>query len=1309
MRDPLGSASRPFEKGKAMTTRHAAAVMTGILIAVALSGASRGGGGGGGFLEHVWTTQPPSLEDVARRIDHIQEALVNQGTVVIKQPDVWSQARMTKFRQEFEDTMIQELTKFDVYLSGRLARSDFASFRSETSLAGSLTPLSPNTPLQLNSVSEVQAERNTAIGFLTGTQPTQTTTPSGSVAQTPPTAQLQNFSLLSNTTTGKPGDATPSTGMNFGLEPTVGLDERADYIAHLQRLRRINLGDDNSDSAGYGLYLMRVPVSIEPGDKTKKGFGAMVDLTVRHDFGPRFLSATYRNLVINDLIDQLTPVVTELVRNGSAQRYWQAVESRKRQPSTGHTAGNANISPETYDAARRMTRVPSHATAQPTNGREVEAAKATEDAMRTIQQVVGKSSVNRLVQRTYPIAPSDFTRVFLVPNLLVLANAAQVALDLTPRAADGAPPASLKRVRMTEVRAFLRQELESAYGLMEGACPNDPVPVLQDASYMEDLANSVACRQFDGPKSATSAEIEAFNDFDVKYDTLTQRLPGNVRSLPIGALCWAIAVDAGLLNRQLHNDMAETKGNDGFRCPEGVQAMTFYQPQPAPEAELTFQEYVKARWPIITFALEPNVSQQNIEDAFSRRRDLQLAVAFALASGRLSFRQAMQYNRQLQYEAQTISLNQTVASFARDNDTFGWRVSPRFQTPPEESNLRAMTNLLLRGGPGPNYTLNNMKIEPGLREMTAVVVMPSFVRGVRIDAVNNWYRLSDPDERKLHTARSVELGRQINETRAMLDTAVACAHYRTEDVERLRVRLKQLEQMLPLQTSFVKVPYENTQGGFALFTPGVSALVPELSGFEGIDAIPALDRPVDLVLYGKNINIYETVVVVGGRALPREGTGTVVGRDAANKPITVVSSLSPLKDADGSLLMFKADGSAIKVADNGSYAIVSREVVRLRIPANVNPTTRGDGSQVVEIYLATPNGISNKLQVPVAEAGAKAAAAPSVGYTLRTKALTLTYEYDPNPKAPVLTRFVASHPTTIDFALASPALIQPTSVQATFQFKTGSQVAPPISLPSEPVDGGTYKIIGARLGQDPGMMDLARLYLPPPTMPPGATTTKLQVQATIGAGGGIQSGPFSTDDQLAVTFVYSPRTAAATTPAGQLDSQVPPPPIAPYRPSTPAAQEVMPLPRASDDQAPQAETPGPSAARARHDETLRPAAFRPTPAQAPEVLVGDQTMLGTNSFAPPAFRSFPPATAPTTAAPAGPSTPAVTATIPGLPGGAVTTNLLITPGRAPNVNVVVPINNYQRPRLFSRFFQRQPATPQNPTRPPMTERLFGNP
>jgi hypothetical protein len=162
--------------------------------------------------------------------------------------------------------------------------------------------------------------------------------------------------------------------------------------------------------------------------------------------------------------------------------------------------------------------------------------------------------------------------------------------------------------------------------------------------------------------------------------------------------------------------------------------------------------------------------------------------------------------------------------------------------------------LLWNGGPGPHWTLDNSWIEPGIRELTSVVIMPSFVRGMRVDVSGDWYRLHDPDERKLHTARTVEIGRQINEARECLEEACKCGKYRPEDTERLRVRLHQLETMLPMQTQFVKVPYENTLGGFALFTQGATSLVPELSGFEGLEYIDP-DKGGDIIVYGKHFSV----------------------------------------------------------------------------------------------------------------------------------------------------------------------------------------------------------------------------------------------------------------------------------------------------------------------------------------------------------------------------------------------------------------------------------------------------------------------
>jgi len=70
---------------------------------------------------------------------------------------------------------------------------------------------------------------------------------------------------------------------SFALQsdPTVALDPQDAYIKHLQELRRINEGDDTADGPGYALYLLRIPVSVRPGQKTQKGYGAEVSVNIR--------------------------------------------------------------------------------------------------------------------------------------------------------------------------------------------------------------------------------------------------------------------------------------------------------------------------------------------------------------------------------------------------------------------------------------------------------------------------------------------------------------------------------------------------------------------------------------------------------------------------------------------------------------------------------------------------------------------------------------------------------------------------------------------------------------------------------------------------------------------------------------------------------------------------------------------------------------------------------------------------------------------------------------------------------------------
>jgi hypothetical protein len=1221
---------------------------------------------------------PNTLPQIARSIDYIEEKILDDGLVVIKQPDVWGQSRMTLYRKDFENMMrAQGPNDFKEILAARVARLDSATLESQTALGASLS--APGAAAAgsrrrgmrapaagtagSGAANAVTSPTVIAIQHPSSTKPAHSggsgTSPdsgggsggagdsSGGAAdllKTPLPSVDEPFSLLTNKAPFQKLDD------KLGLEPTVFLDEKKRYFDHLNELRRVNIGDDNADSAGYGLYLIRMPVSIQPGECTLQGYGAILNVTARHEFDENFLKKTFHNLVVNDLVDQLGPIVYELIRNGVIekvdedttrlnklrQEYFKrqmeyATRAKEQQASkdelkskralldrtineivgrgtrsavsvaintkkaeyvallfhfaratrsvgeagaskaidtgAGTKAVVKTVEQRIKDAisdiniALRFTKQSStdldawlNSLNQVTSEKEINGppnagvirkdltsvetalngleaalekiinertAKATvatpddglgkkanapladtelalltkpmtsafdsttkyekditnwdssdpfltdsitelnrkfkvqvkhladlffqsvqqeEKCLQSVRPMDSCAALNHLqmairsyfdelrkratqfdptlisaiqsapnieqslekvikdldglektsdqgllsvatlatsllnlndnltsqarkiagltadvekqsesmVQlqagvmiervaswafpstrfgaRTYPIAPSDIDDVFLRDCILKLVRKTREALPTeVPRA--------------TDVRNYIRHELESAYDLIE-SYQGDIEPI-------QDL---IERREF--------AKLR--ND---AFPKLVVKLPGDLKGQPddvLSILSWSVAVECGLLDRQLKRDIKATanlKANQvqhGFECPD-LTSVFFYDKDPSPEAEEVFEHYVRGRWPMIVFALDPFVDQQNIADAFSLRRDLQLALAFSFATGKVNFSQLDRYNRKIEQDAETIALNRTVTSFSHGSDTFGWRFYPRYQNPPpERSNIQTISNLLIRGGSlGRNYQMNNSKLEAGQRELTAVIIMPSFLERVRFDVTGNWFPLHDPDQMKIHTARMIEQGRSVMLLRQSLATPDLCEHYRPDDLERLKSRVDQVEAMLPMQTRRVQVPYENAMGGFQLFTPGSTALVPEIIGYEGIESVEE-GKATDIMIFGKHFSLHETKVVVGGKVL-------------------VPDDLTP---------------ATTKSLAGTQVDIVSRELIHLKLPADVRPTmirnvidkelAKKEGlkpAPYVELFLGTPTGLSNRLLIPFKPKQKTAAAA----------------------------------------------------------------------------------------------------------------------------------------------------------------------------------------------------------------------------------------------------------------------------------------------------------------------------------------------
>ena len=157
-----------------------------------------------------------------------------------------------------------------------------------------------------------------------------------------------------------------------------------------------------------------------------------------------------------------------------------------------------------------------------------------------------------------------------------------------------------------------------------------------------------------------------------------------------------------LLDAALREDVHKVLSDKGASCPD-LSGLRFYIPTTA-EVHTTFQEYVRLKWPILTFALDPVVDQQNLADSANLKRDLQLAVAFAFSTGQINFNQANSFRRQIEQQSDTIALNRTVVAYAHGDNMFGFRFSPRFQNPPNQrTNFGVIASQLISGGPGPDY------------------------------------------------------------------------------------------------------------------------------------------------------------------------------------------------------------------------------------------------------------------------------------------------------------------------------------------------------------------------------------------------------------------------------------------------------------------------------------------------------------------------------------------------------------------------------------------------------------------------------
>lgn len=1141
-------------------------------------------------------SRPMTVSELCCRLDCIAEELRDDGLVLLKQPDVFSQARMTRFRTDVDNQMSSDLSNFHLVLAARINRLDSATMTSATALGAALAaPGTTNVQAPAaGSTSAAASLLNPSSGiFPSYTQP--------NLFGSSPPGLFNSLAAGPNTLNLPQPSAATAAALSLGVDPTVYLEEKKRFLDYLNHLRRLNLGPDQNDSSGYGLYLVRMPVAITPGECTLMGHGADMSVQVEHEFTPDFLPSTFRRLVINDIVDHLGPFLYEVIRSGYYDGYakprFESSEARRKfslaiaeviadrlehlkgthPQEMAHkltcyilrtdfrwTGNRAEDGPNEWSIQYRRDVLARYARGQPPlehvegftpfikESWDLTQGPVDEFRLRTDPELVNsvRADVERLIVESLPLQDSTANRKFrqflqglyywarpddlhLLDDLLGVdpQQRAQITRPMTearnPRTQSAvhvnvALPSSRTakqtypiktndmeaffledniavlvdevlqasrspkdRIRSSEIRDYLRTLLEEAYETMarapEGA--RGWMPPLADDEFMTLVLQAIEERDAEGQTETLSGTPNAGVPSRLAFlnDRLIDRLREsrrNIKGYAIGALCWAIAVDAALLDAAIKRDARRVLADNGLPV-EPIDTAHFYHPNEYCEdvSRDIFCQYVRHRWPIITFSLDPVTDQQNIADSFSLNRDLQLALGFAFATGQINFSQLNSFRRQIQQTSDTIALNRTITGFVQGNDIFGFRFTPRFQNPPnQKTNLGVIASQLISGGPGPNYQIKKSKLEPGIRELNAVLLIPTFLPVMRMNVSTNWFKLTDPEHLVHHTGKMMERGRKVQDLRDAVQILCNAHQYRDADLRVLRSKMDQLDTMLPMQSRVVQLPFENSAAGFDLFLEGSAALVPELTGFSGVDVITLQATPAAGTTGGTG-GASPTPTGTPATSTPATGTPAATTNPPATFSITTLSTpnqatatttyaLTGGSTAIADVFVF---GKYISLLDTrviaggrvASFEILSREVIHVQIPPNVIPTTTEDGKVYLELYVATPNGISNSLLIPCQPA-AQPATPPKVAYDVGGTApsLDIYYQWLPGPDGKA-TLAPSSDPSknAVTITWDSDTGLAPRQIQAQFAATVNNQNII-IELPAAASTSGDYTIDG---------------------------------------------------------------------------------------------------------------------------------------------------------------------------------------------------------------------------------------------------------
>ncbi len=956
--------------------------------------------------------EDPQIELLARELDWLEAHMSKFGSVVAKQPDVWGESRLTKYRSEYESELAEKLKSFSVIDSARISRSDMAFLVNATGVSRALGTGSAG-PVTVNA---------------------STGTPSQPDAEAPGISQ----SISINSPTAPAADSLLNAASS--LEHTERLNQQSRYLQHLHQLRRINSGDDTSDAPGYSLNLVRIPISINPGMVTRRGYGAKATITASPRLGDTLLPETFRSLVVNDLVDQLALPILKLAEQkkfdfASAalkfdSQYGDVIRRSFDYLGNNPDAGVDETLREIFmrptadenliaagamaDAAIKtlgvglkqeglvdaekikiqdkidqikssLAKLESLFTASKLEVRTLASPSGSlQMRERVFTDVQGEQGVKNELQKIsneYLKLVTEIGRSYMdqqiavnpmsrrrrssmpIPSVLVekvidrrvmIIIADELKRSYRGRMIAWNEAKNSHLIHLQDVRHYLQAGLEGGYRLVTTPENMHKIRHLIDSGIDgRGLATAVKEGRIGELKEIRRQFMLAIDGNSLKTSDQSFGVEPIMRSL-----AWPVVVEMALLNEQLNkdvHDIAATRGDCGCHP---TQKHCYYLPMPESHAAglidgefaaatEQFQDYVRCRWPIHVFHVDPVADDQNVQESSSLSRELAVAVAVGVASGNVSLRQANNFTRQYREDIKAIGLNRTVSGFSHGSDTFGWTFRPRVQIHKNRSTGQAFGETLF--GRRADANKREAELEPGMRECTAIVLMPSFVPYCDFDVSTSWFRLDNPRNQELSNHAQLKLSKSIKYMQTCAVDCAACAHlYRDGEIERLLGRVKQLERELPMQSMRVQIPYENTLGGFEMFSNGVTDLAPELVGWYGApgispdaccassceaaaeedgdgageegddgDAESQAPAGTTLFLVGDNFSVHETRIIAGGVAIPQD-----------------------------------------------HIHMISRQVFEVTVPSCARQVTL-DGRDYVAIYASTPYGVTSHLHVPV--------------------------------------------------------------------------------------------------------------------------------------------------------------------------------------------------------------------------------------------------------------------------------------------------------------------------------------------------------